>query len=131
MTDAVINYGTVVTRGGSPVGHCLVIEWPEIKSGKVEATAQDSGGVRQYIPDGLVGLEEFTLSLIPASGIIATLVADQKAGTISTWTLEDDTETASFSAFVISLQKEQADSQSPDVVKYTVTLAPTGGITFS
>ena len=131
MTTSYTNYASTLTKGGASIGNCLVIDFPEIKTNKIESTNHAGLGLREYIPDGLLGLEDITVSVIVASGVITALDTDVDAKTISAWAVKNSLNTMTFSGFVTSIKPEAADAQSPDIDKVTVVISPTGGIAFS
>lgn len=132
MTTAFTNYGSTFTFSGSSIGACLVVDHPEIKEGALKSTNHAGGGVREYLPDGLIGLGEFTLSIIVASGVLSTIKTAMAAKTIAACVITNPaSETVTCSGFYTSIKEEAADAQSPDIIKATVTIQPTGAITFS
>lgn len=122
------NYGSTLTKGGQSIGKCIVTEFPEIKTEKVESTNHSSGGKREYIPNGLIGLEDITVSVIVASGIMAAMYADMEAKTVSEFEISNSEDTMTFSGFYTSIKPEAADSQNPDLDKLTVVISPTGDL---
>ena len=130
-TSAYSNYGSTFTKGGSSIGACIVIDFPEITMGKVESTNHAGGGVREYIPDGLLGLGDITLSVIVASGVLSSIETELVAKTVSSCVITDSINTITFSGFYTSVKPEAADAQTPDVSKLTVVLSATGSIAIS
>jgi len=122
------NYGATLTKGGNSIGDCIVIDFTELKTNKVQVTSHNSNGKREWIPDGLIGLEDITLSVIVASGILPAMYAEMEAGTKSECVITDNVDSMTFDGFYTSLKKEAADAQNPDVIKVTVVLSPTGDI---
>lgn len=125
------NYASTFTKGGQSIGNCIVIDFPEIKMNKVESTNHASGGTREYIPDGLYGLGDITLSVIVGSGILSAMFTELDAGTISSCVITGSEDTMTFDGFYTSIKPEAADAQTPDVDKVTVVISPTGDIQFS
>jgi len=130
-THALTDYPGTCTFAGNAIGQYLIIDYPEIKTDKIEMTNHGSGGVREYIPNGLVGLEDITLSVLLATGTITTLDTALDAKTIGTVVLHNPHTTMTFSGFIQSVKVESADATSPDVSKATVVISPTGAIVFS
>lgn len=130
-TPAKSNYASTLTKGGTALGKYLVLDFPEIKTNKVESTNHAGGGVREYIPDGLYGLEDITISLIVASGVMSTLLAEVTNKTVSSIVMTSPNDTMTFDGFITSIKAEGADATAPDVNKATVVLSPTGAIAFT
>jgi len=130
-TTATSNYGSTLTFNGATIGACVVIDFPEISTDKIETTNHAGGGVREYIPSGLRALGDFTLSVIDATGILSALNTYLINKTVATAVLSNGTTTLTFSAFFTNIKPEAADATGPDANKLTCTLAPTGGITLS
>lgn len=125
------NYGSTFTKGGQVIGLCQVIEWPEISTDPIEQTNHSSAGVREFIPSGLIGLGEVTLSVILQSGKLVSMVNEMGAKTISACVIANALYTGTFQGFYTSIKTESADAQSPDVVKATVVLQPASGISLT
>ena len=130
-TSASSNYGSTLTFGGVTIGACMVIDFPELSTDKIEITNHAGGGVREHIPSGLLGLGDITLSVITAAGVLSALKTYMQNKTINTAIVANGVDTMSFSAFFTSVKPEGADAQSPDANKVTVVLSPTGAITLS
>lgn len=127
-TEAYSNYASTLTKGGVAVGKCMVIDFPELSTDKLNTTNHASGGYAESIPSGLVALGDITLSVIVIDGVLATIRGEMLAKTISTVVIGDGVETMSFDGYYLSAKKEAADAQSPDVNKLTVVLAATGAL---
>ena len=130
-TAATSNYGSTLTFGGVTIGACMVIDFPELTTDKMEITNHAGGGVREYIPSGLIGLGDITLSVIAASGVVSALKTYMVNKTVNTAVVANGQDTMTFSAFFTSVKPEAADATSPDANKVTVVLSPTGGLTLS
>lgn len=125
-TEAYINYGSTLTKGGVAVGACLVIDFPELSTGKANTTNHGSGGYEESIPTGLIALGDVTLSVIVKDGVLTGIRNEMQSKTISTVAISDGVETVSGDGYYVSAKKEAADAQSPDVSKLTVVIAFTG-----
>lgn len=130
-TPALTDYPGTCTFNAVALGQYLIIDYPEIKTDKIKATNHGSGGVEEWIPNGLVGLEDITLSVLLATGTITTMDTAMDAKTIGTVVLHNPHTTMTFSGFILSVKPEPADAGSPDVSKATVVISPTGAIVFS
>lgn len=129
-TTANSNYGGTLTFNGAAVGACMVLDYPEIATGKAVTTNHAGGGVAESIPNGLVSLGDFTISVILTAGLLAGIKTSIVNKTVASVVLTDAVETMTFSGYYLSAKKEAADATSPDTIKATVVIAATGGITF-
>jgi len=128
-TVATSNYGSTWTFNGAVVGPCVVQDFPEISTGKIETTNHAGGGVSEFIPSGVVTLGEITMSVIAQAGILTTLKAALANKTIAPNIIGNAVETFTFNGFIMSVKPESADATSPDANKYTVVVAATGALT--
>lgn len=127
-TGSYSNYASVFQFPSGTAYAALVVDYPEVKTGAIEITNNQSSGVREYIYDGLVGLTEFTISLLGMPGIFATFKGHETSKTIGLCVLTDPVETHLFSGLITSVKKEKADQQNPDATKITITVQPTGAL---
>lgn len=125
------NYGSTFTKGGSAPAPAIVVDFPELSMGKLNATTHASGGETDYIPSGLLDAGDITLSLMLETGDLAAMKTDMAAGTVSSVVVSNGLDTMTGSGFYTSIKPEGADAQNPDIVKATVVVAFTGGITLS
>lgn len=125
------NYASTFTKGGTTIGKCVVIDFPELSTDKIETTNHASSGKREYIPSKLVDAGDITLSILAETGKLSTLVTDMNAGTVSAMVVASPLDTLTFSGWIQSLKEEQADAQSPDAVKITAVIVVTGGVVVS
>jgi len=130
-TEAYSNYASTLLKGGVEVGKALVIDFPELATPKINTTNHASGGWSEAIPSGLIEVGDITVSVIVKDGVLAAIRAEMLAKTISTIALGDTVETITGDGFYVSIKKEAADAQSPDVVKATIVLAFTGALTIT
>lgn len=127
--------GTMSNYGGSfgfPSGTtypCMVLDYPEMKMDAVDITNHASGGFTEYIPSGLLDAGEFTLSILAQHGTFATFKTAQTNKTVNVCCLTNPIDSMVFSGFLTSVKEESADATSPDAVKLTVNVRPTGAVT--
>jgi hypothetical protein len=127
---AIINVTSNFQFGGVVIGEYANLDFPELKTNKVETTPVGSH-VRKYIPDTLVGIEEATFSVFVASGILNTLYTAMVAGTIATSVFTSPTDIMTIvSGWIMSVKKEAVDPTSPDSCKAAVVLGFSGTPTF-
>lgn len=126
------NYASTFTKGGTSIGKCIVIDFPELSTEKINITNHSSGGKTQYIPSKLIDAKDITLSLLVDSGSeFSALNTDMEAGTVSQCVVSNPQDTMTFSGWIESLKEESADAQNPDAVKLTAVIVVTGGVTIS
>jgi hypothetical protein len=128
---ATSDYGATYTFNSSSIGELLNVDYPEVATDAVETTNHGSGGVREYIPSGLLGVGQFTLLILAASGTLGTLDTAIDNKTVANSVIANGVDTLTFSSFIVSYQLESADAQSPDADRITVVVQPTGAITLS
>jgi hypothetical protein len=130
-TGSASNYGGSFGFPSGTAYPCLVIDYPELKMAAVDITNHAGGGVTEYIPSGLLDVGEFTLSILGQHGTYGTLKAAQVAKTVNVCSLTNPLDSMVFSGMLTSIKEEPADAKSPDAVKLTVTVRPTGNITIA
>lgn len=123
------DYGATITKGGVTVGKCIVVDWPELATAKINTTHHGSGGWSEGIPSGLIEAGDITLMVLLEDGMLETVITEMLAKTVSTVVLSDTINTFTFSGFYLSAKKEAADAQSPNAVRASVVISPTGVIT--
>ena len=125
---AVTNYGATLTKGGQPVGKCMIIDFPEISTGKAVTTNHGSGGVAESIPNGLVSLGDITLSVILEAGTLSGINSDIDSASVESIVITNGAEDMTFNGYYLSAKPEPADAENPDTHKATVVIACTGAI---
>lgn len=125
------NYASTFTKGGSSIGKCIVIDFPELSTEKINVTNHASGGKTEYIPSKLIDAGDITLSILLENTELGDIYTDMEAETIETCVIVSPVDTMTFSGWYQSVKAEAADAQSPDAVKATVVLAITGGVVIS
>jgi hypothetical protein len=125
------NYASTFTKGGTTIGKCIVIDFPELSTEKINTTNHASNGKTEFIPSKLVEAGDITLSILAETGKLSTLNTDLAAGTVSAMVVASPVDTITFSGWIQSLKEEQSDAQSPDAVKLTAVIVVTGGVVIS
>lgn len=125
------NYGSTFTKGGQSIGKCIVLDFPELSTGKVNITNHSSGGKTEFIPNGLIEAGDITLSVLAEGTALADMYSDMAAKSIEQCVVANDVDTLTFSGWYQSIKEEQADAQNPDAVKVTCVIAITGGVVIS
>jgi hypothetical protein len=128
---ATSNYGSTITKGGTTVGKCMVTDYPEIATGKANATHHGSGGWAESIPTGLITVGDVTISLILEEGTLPGILADIVAKSIEPIVITNGVDTMTFDGYYISAKPEAADATAPDVYKASVVIGTTGDIVLS
>ena len=129
MADS--DYGSTITFGGTPVGKCIVISFPELATDKINTTNHASGGWSEGISSGLINAGDITLMVLLETGVLDGMVADMLAKTVGAVVITNEVDTMSFDGFYLSVTPEAADAQSPNALRASVVITPTGEITIS
>ena len=132
-TAATTNYGTLLKKATVVQGEVTNIQPPSLSNPSVEATNHSSSGWREFISGGLKELSEFTADVNFTSGVtVSGFLTDVNAGTAASYSLTfPNTAVWTFNAIPTSFQPASADAASPDALKATVTLRPTGATTLA
>jgi hypothetical protein len=130
-TDAYSNYESSLTKGGTLVGPALVLDFPEMATQKIPTTNHGSGHYGEGIPSGLIILGDITVSVIIQAGTLTTMQDEMEARLVNEIVLADVLQSMTFDGFYLSVKKEPADAQAPDVIKATVVISPTGPLTIT
>ena len=129
MADS--DYGSTITKGGTTVGKCMIIDWPELATAKINTTHHASGGWSEGIPSGLIETGDITLMVLLEDGVFEGMMAEMLAKTVSTVVIADTIDTMSFDGFYLTVKKESQDAQSPNAVRASVVISPTGELTIN
>jgi len=127
------NYGVIFNKASALVGAVTNIDFPEILTEKAESTSHSSAGWREYIPNGLLEVGAFGVTLNVTSATISGVMADMIDHSVDTYTIKfPGTVIAdwSFDAFPVSVKLDSADSQSPDVFSCVVEFQPTSDVAY-
>ncbi len=125
------NYGSTFTKGGNSIGKCIVLDFPELSTGKVNITNHASGGKTESIPNGLIDAGAITLSVLCETDTFSDMYDEMESKTISQCVVSNSIDTMTFSGWYQSIKEEQADAQNPDAIKAIVVLEITGGVVLS
>lgn len=125
------NYGSTFTKGGSTIGKCTVIGFPELSTEKINVTNHASGGKTQYIPSKVIDAGDITLAVLAETTELSGMYTDMENESIEQCVISNPVDTFTFSGWYQSIKEEDADAQNPDAVKLTVVLAVTGGVVIS
>lgn len=128
------NFGVTLKKGAVSVADLTNIDFPKVSTGAIESTNHSSGGYREYIPDGLIEVETFSVTAIGTKAVYTAIKADIDAGTTATYKLDFTVASGitdwSFSCFPVSIEITTADAQSPDIVEFNVEMRPTSTLTW-
>jgi hypothetical protein len=122
------DYGSTITKGGQAVGKCIVIDFPEIGGEKINTTNHASGGWSEGIPSGLLNVGDITLMVLLEPGVLDGITDEMLAKTVDEVIIANEVDTLTFDGFYLSVKPEAADSQSPNAVRASVVISPTGPI---
>lgn len=127
------NFGIILKKGSSSVGSITNLGFPKISTGEVESTNHSSAGVREYIPNGVLEVEKFSVTIVATLAGYASIKTDIDAKTFATYSIDFTTASGitdwSFSCTPISIALGTADSQSPDLFEMVVDFRPSGDVT--
>jgi hypothetical protein len=131
------NYGVILSRETvtpgvyATVGSASSVDLPKYITDALESTNHASGGLKTFIASGLKGIDAFSATYICDASLITLIKTDMRAKTISNFQLTGvgDFTTITFQAFFKSFQILGADATSPDVIKATIEIQPTGSLT--
>lgn len=118
MADS--DYGSTITKGGVMVGKCIIVDFPELATDKINTTNHASGGWSEGIPSGLINAGDITLMVLIEAGVLATITAEMLAKTISEVVISNEVDTMTFQGFYQSVKPESADAQSPNALRASV-----------
>lgn len=127
------NYGVILKKGGTSIGQLTNLDLPKVSTESVEITNHAGGGVREYIPSGLLNFENFTATILASESAYSTVKTDIDAGTFATYTIDFTTGSGitdwSFSCYPVSIELSSADATSPDKLEMIVEFAISGDVT--
>jgi hypothetical protein len=125
------DYGSTLTFGGVSIGKCIVIDFPELSTDKINITNHAGAGWSEGIPSGLINTGDITLMLLLETGTLSGITADILAKTVDQVSIANNIDAMVFDGFYLSCKPEAADAQSPDALRASVVITPTGTITFN
>lgn len=123
------DYGSTLTFNASSIGKCIVIDFPELATDKINVTNHASGGYSEAIPSGLLTIGDITLMLLCEASKFGNIKDFMEAKTVGTVVISNGLDTFSGSGFFVSIKEESADAQGPNAVRASVVIAFTGSMT--
>lgn len=131
------NYGIDLQQETAPasgeyytIGEIVNLDVPALITGEVEKTHHASGGYRQFIPDGLINLDEFTVTLNCTQAVIDNKYQDMRSKIIRQYRIVFppalSIQSWTFGAFPTKIDIQEADAKTPDVTQVELTLRPSG-----
>jgi hypothetical protein len=127
-----VTFGFTLTRDGVTLGEIRSFTPPKISQGSVEKTHHGSTflGVawREFIPDGLLQAESFSVMVAATPAQLAIIAADMANKTTEEYVIgfPGDFDPWGFDAFPMSISAPQADPESPDLLEFEIEFQPTG-----
>lgn len=122
------DYGSTITKGGTMVGKCIVIDFPEMATDKINTTNHAGGGFSSGIPSGLINVGDITLMVLMEAGVFAGVVDEMLAKTVSEVVITNTVDTITGDGFYLSIKEESADAQSPNAVRASVVVSFAEGV---
>lgn len=130
MTGTFTNQGSQFHYpSGTVIYGCEVLAYPEISVEERSTTNLGSGGFAERRNAGLISAGDFSLSILSTPNALKSLDTDMKQKVERVCFLEGQIDGYLFTGWIKRIQKESADSTSPDTEKVTVTVTPVGEIT--
>lgn len=124
------DYGVILSKSGCAVAGVKKIDFPELSNDALENTSHGSGGKKEYISSGLVGLSEFKVTLGYVPDVSGSLVTDLVAGTSGSYAVTfPNNEVWSFYALCTKFKPLGGDASKPEVLNAEVSFQPTGEMT--
>lgn len=132
-TDYGVDLQEETTPGGgsfATIGEIVNLDIPSIVTNAIEKTNHASGGHRQFIPDGLISLDEFPITLNCTQTIVDSMYQNMRAKSVLLYKVVFPSGLGiadwSFGAFPTQIDIQEADAQSPGVMQIIITMRPTG-----
>jgi hypothetical protein len=129
MTDGVSDFGSVITfndgGGADPVGECFVVSYPELTGIEIAYRTHASGAQRK-IPSGATATGDVVLNLLVDAATLIAVDAAIAAGTTGEFVITNDVFTMTWDGFYKGRGVESNDSENPNVLKFTATIACDG-----
>ena len=124
------NFGYAVTMDGNHMGKITSVEPPSITEEKIEVTNHDST-YKEYIPTQLNDAGDMTLEVQYETTAISGFRNAKLDHSIHLFVVTapaPSSQALTFSGFVSEFTPNAADATSPEALKCTVVISPTGPI---
>ncbi|KKN52916.1 hypothetical protein LCGC14_0607780 [marine sediment metagenome] len=135
MTDT--NYGVDFQQEISPssgtfatIGEVVNLDVPKIVTEAVEKTHHASGGHREHVPSGLIGMDEFPIILNCTQLVVESMYVLMVANSVLLYKIVfpeglvlDPWE---FDAFPLSVDVQESDARAPEVLQVEIMFKGTG-----
>jgi len=129
MADETTSYGTKFQKEGSTpdtyvdIADVVSIKPPSIETEAIESTNHGNNGKKTYIPSGLIGLSEFSITVNYKS--TDSLAAE--VGQMGNYKIVFPNGLSwKFQAVMLSFSVNEADATSPDVLQAEISFQPSG-----
>jgi len=129
MTAGISDYGSTLTFAAQAIGKCIVIDFPELATDKIDTTNHASGGYSEAIPSGLLRIGDITLMVLCEAGKFGAIKDFMEAKTTGAIVVANPLDSFSGTGFFVSIKEEAADAQAPNAVRASVVMAFTGTLT--
>lgn len=125
-----LEYETAVPGAFAVIGNAQSVDFPKYVTDALESTNHSSSGVRTFVASKLRGAEAFSATYICDASLITLIKTSMRAKTIENFKISGigDFTSMLFSGFYTSFQILSADATSPEIVKVTIEIQPTGAL---
>lgn len=120
------NYGGTFAFPSGTAYPCQVKDYPDFQAPAINITNDQSNGKGEFIPSPLVTPTPFTVMILGRQGTYAALKSHETNKTVGCVVVTDSFESLVGDGMVTNVKKEPADQKTPDAVKISVTIQPTG-----
>jgi len=121
------NYPPTFTIETVSPGNVLNITHPKLTHAAIQAAPV--AGVRNFVPSKLYGYGEGSAAIECAAGVFEDLDDYAKGMAELDFVMADTDMTSTFEGIITGLEKAPYNAQTPDIIKCTVTVQPTGDVT--
>jgi hypothetical protein len=125
--------GTVLKIDTTPFAAAQSIGYPDMSVGSLDTSPlKPTNGYKTYIPDKLIDVKAIDVQAITSVSALSTMQALLAGFAIHTFEIDfTDGDSMSFSGFMTALKSGGASESSPATEKFTISLQPTGAVTFA
>lgn len=128
-----LEYETSTPGTYAVIGSASSLDMPKYVTEALESTSHSSSGVRTFVASKLKGMDSFSATYICDASLITLIKTSMRAQTIENFRISaiGDFTALDFSGFYMSFQILSADATSPEVIKATIEIQPTGALAVS
>ncbi len=126
----ILEYETGTPGTYAKVGDAQSVDMPKYVTDALESTNHSSAGIRTFVSSKLRGMDAFSATYICDASLITLIKTAMRNKTIVTFRLSGvgDFTSIDFDGFYTSFQILSADATSPEILKATIEIQPTGAL---